>query len=48
MNRTSQQRPELEQALLSLRRAFLTVGAFRFFINPLMLTLITPGLFALL
>ncbi len=38
MNRSSQQRPELEQALLSFRKAFLTVGAFSFFINLLMLT----------
>ncbi len=41
MNRPSQQRPELEQALLSFRQAFLTVGAFSFFINLLILTLIT-------
>ncbi|WP_299162787.1 type I secretion system permease/ATPase [Accumulibacter sp.] len=32
------QRPELERALLSFRRAFLTVGAFSFFTNLLMLT----------
>ena len=34
----SLQRPELERALLSFRRAFLTVGAFSFFTNLLMLT----------
>ena len=38
MTKNSQQRPELEEALLSFRRAFLTVGAFSFFINLLMLT----------
>ena len=40
MTKNPQQRPELEEALLSFRRAFLTVGAFSFFINLLMLTLI--------
>ncbi|MEF8699406.1 MAG: type I secretion system permease/ATPase [Candidatus Accumulibacter sp. UW26] len=34
----SRQRPELAEALLSFRRAFVTVGAFSFFINLLMLT----------
>ncbi|MCB1965271.1 MAG: type I secretion system permease/ATPase, partial [Candidatus Accumulibacter sp.] len=38
------QRPELERALLSFRRAFLTVGAFSFFTNLLMLT---PSLYML-
>jgi ABC-type protease/lipase transport system fused ATPase/permease subunit len=38
MIRPPQQRPELELALLSFRRAFMTVGAFSFFINLLMLT----------
>ncbi|MCM8595975.1 type I secretion system permease/ATPase [Accumulibacter sp.] len=38
MSPPARQRPELEQALLSFRRAFLTVGAFSFFINLLMLT----------
>ena len=38
MTKNPQQRPELEEALLSFRRAFLTVGAFSFFINLLMLT----------
>ncbi|MBK7673278.1 MAG: type I secretion system permease/ATPase [Candidatus Accumulibacter sp.] len=38
MTKNLQQRPELEEALLSFRRAFLTVGAFSFFINLLMLT----------
>ncbi|MBL8394613.1 MAG: type I secretion system permease/ATPase [Candidatus Accumulibacter sp.] len=33
-----QQRPELAQALLCFRQAFMTVGAFSFFINLLMLT----------
>jgi len=32
------QRPELEQLLLSFRQAFMTVGAFSFFTNLLMLT----------
>lgn len=31
----SRQRPELAEALLSFRRAFVTVGAFSFFINLL-------------
>ena len=38
MIRSPQQRPELELVLLSFRRVFLTVGAFSFFINLLMLT----------
>ena len=38
MIKPPQQRPELELALLSFRRAFLTIGAFSFFINLLMLT----------
>lgn len=38
MTDPSQQRPELEQALRSARQAFVTVGAFSFFINLLMLT----------
>jgi len=38
MTKPPQQRPELELALLSFRRAFVTVGAFSFFINLLMLT----------
>ena len=37
MTDPSQQRPELELALRSFRRAFATVGAFSFFINLLML-----------
>ncbi len=38
MTKPPQQRPELELALLSFRHAFMTVGAFSFFINLLMLT----------
>ena len=38
MNRPAQQRSELAEVLLSLRRAFITVGSFSFFVNLLMLT----------
>ncbi|MBK7954026.1 MAG: type I secretion system permease/ATPase [Candidatus Accumulibacter sp.] len=38
MTKPPQQRPELAQALLSFRQAFVTIGSFSFFINLLMLT----------